>query len=117
MKTINKILNYKRVDNGMLVSFKYTSKLSIINADQVEKELQNLIKIGNTTIFLDFSTIEFIDTAGFHALLSIQIDSKLNDLKFMIINISDEIMELFKLVKLDNVFELRERYNRLKEAS
>ena len=121
MKAINNILAYRRLDNGILASFNYTSKLSIINANQVEEELLQLIKNGENSVFLDFSNIEFIDTAGFHALLSVQIDSKLNGLKFMIINISNELMDLFKLVKLDNVFELRKKadqsYDRLKEAS
>lgn len=120
MKTMNNILEYKKVDNGILVSFKYISKLSVINANQVEEELQHVIRHGETSLFLDFSTIEFIDTAGFQALLSIHIDSKLNHVKFVLVNVTEDILELFKLVKLDHVFEMKPSndsdFNMLKKA-
>ena len=122
MKTLDKkILLYKRIDNSIIASFKYTNRLSIINSNEIEDELLLLIKNGETSIFLDFSEMKFIDSAGFQALLSVHIDAKLNNVEFVIINANEEVIELFNLVELNNVFDLRNNsdsnYNKLRKAS
>lgn len=108
MKTIDKqILLYNRIDNSIIVSFKNTNKLNILNSNVVESKLLKLVKGGGTSVILDFSNIDFIDSAGFHALLSVYIDSKLNQVEFIIINAKQEVIELFNLVELNNVFVLK----------
>ncbi|MCB2195691.1 MAG: STAS domain-containing protein [Bacteroidetes bacterium] len=117
----NKILAQKRINDGIVVSIKESNKICITNANRIEEELLQLIKQGENTVLLDFSKIEFIDTAGFQALLSAQIESKLYHVNFSIINANDDVRELFTLVKLDSVFDIRNKpvsdYNKLKKAS
>jgi anti-anti-sigma factor len=108
MKTIDKnILSYIRKEQSVKVSFQNTNRLSIINSSKIEDELLQLIIRGETSIFLDFSEIKFIDSSGFQALLSVHIDARLKGVEFVIVNPNDEIMELINLVDLDNIFEIR----------
>lgn len=117
----NKILAQKRINDGIVVSIKESSKICITNANRIEEELLQLIKQGENTVLLDFSKIEFIDTAGFQALLSAQIESKLYHVNFSVINANDDVLELFRLVKLDSVFDLKNittsAYSKFKKAS
>lgn len=105
MKTIDKnILLFNRFDNSIIVSFKNTNRLNILNSDEIENRLLKLIKRGETSLILDFFNVDFVDSAGFHALLSVYIDSKLNQVEFIIINAKQEVIELFNLVELNNIF-------------
>lgn len=117
----NKILEHKKNTEGVVVFIKESSKICITNAHKIEEELLQLIKQAETAILFDFSKVEFIDTAGFQALLSAQIESKLYRVEFSIINANDDVRELFRLVKLDSVFDIRvaenSRLGRIKKAS
>ncbi len=59
--------------------------------------------------------MKFIDSAGFHALLSVHIDAKLKDVKFILVNSNEEIYDLFKLVNLDNIFDIRSKSEFMQE--
>ena len=107
MKTLNKnTLSVKEFDNGLIVTIKNTDRLNILNSAEVEKELTELVLSENRTILLNFDDILFIDSSGFQALLSVHIDAKLNNSRLVLINVNDEINELFRLVDLDNIFEI-----------
>jgi len=116
MKTIDReILSLKKLDNKTIVALKHTDRLNVINSEQVEGELLELLHQGAKTILFDFSHVKFIDSAGFHALLSVHIDAKLKDVKFIIENANSEILELFKLVDLENIFDIRNKSDLMKE--
>lgn len=116
MKTTDReILSLKKLDNKVIVTLRHADRLNILNSEQVEGELLELLHQGAKTILFDFSNMKFIDSSGFHALLSVHIDSKLKDIKFVIINVNEEIYDLFKLVDLDNIFDIRGNSNFMKE--
>ncbi len=108
MKTINRnILNYQKEGQILTASFCSTNKLSIQNACNLEEELYELIKREETSIYLDFTGIDFIDSSGFQALLSLYIDAKLKHIEFVILNANNQVRELFDLVKLNTVFDFK----------
>lgn len=122
MKTIEKnILSYNKTEQSIIVSFQYTNRLSIINSSKIEDELLQLINNGETSIFLDFSAIKFIDSSSFQALLSVHIDAKLKEVEFVILNPNNEVVKLINLVDLDNIFDIRynsdSNYKEFKNAS
>ncbi len=116
MKTIDReVLSLKKLDNKVIVTLKHADRLNVINSELVEGELLELLHHGVKTILFDFSNLKFIDSSGFHALLSVHIDAKLKDVKFVIINSNEEIHDLFKLVDLDNIFDIRGKSEFIKE--
>jgi anti-anti-sigma factor len=116
MKTLNReILSLKKFDNKIVVSLKHSDRLNVLNSEQVEGELLQLLHNGEKTILFDFSEMKFIDSAGFHALLSVHIDAKLKDVKFILVNSNEEIYDLFKLVDLDNIFDIRSKSEFMQE--
>jgi anti-sigma B factor antagonist len=122
MKTTDRqLLSLKKLDNKTVVSLRHSDRLNILNSELVEGELLELLYNGEKTILFDISSMKFIDSSGFHALLSVHIDAKLKDVKFIIINTNEEIYDLFKLVDLDNIFDIRSKtdfvHEDLKKAS
>ncbi len=91
-------------DRETVVSFKGINRLNNgISGDLVNKVTESL-KCNNMLLYLDLSDIHFIDSSGFDSLVRIQgaaID-KNTDVKLC--NLSDEVLELFELMNLEDQF-------------
>ena len=96
-----------------VVPFKDVNRFNALIAEQVKEEMKALFTSPNTKLILDLSGIQFIDSSGFGVFLSIMKTANNNYGYFKISNINEEVMELFKLLQLHNVFEI---YNKREDA-
>jgi len=93
--------------NGVeVLTFDNVNKLNILIAQSLKEEVAEFLTKANTKLVLDLSGIEYVDSSGFGALLSILRNAKNNDSQFKICNVSADVMELVKLLQLHNVFEI-----------
>ncbi|HSH50641.1 MAG TPA: STAS domain-containing protein [Bacteroidales bacterium] len=93
--------------NGVeILSFDNINKLNILIAQTLKEEVAQYLTKVNTKLILDLKGIEYIDSSGFGALLSILRNAKNNDSQFKICNVSSDVMELVKLLQLHNVFDI-----------
>lgn len=100
--------------NGvLLVKFNDTNRLNALISEPVKDELNSFFSTPNTKLVLNLEGIEFIDSTGFGVFLSVMKTANNNYGYFKIANISDDVMELFKLLQLHNVFEI---YSSVDEA-
>lgn len=94
-------------NNGIeILTFDNISKLNILIAQSLKEEVAQYLTKANTKLILDLEGVEYVDSSGFGALLSILRNAKNNDSQFKICNISPEVMELVKLLQLHNVFDI-----------
>lgn len=95
--------------NGIeILSFENVSKLNILVAQSLKEEIAQYLNKPGKKLILNLDGIEYIDSSGFGALLSILRNAKNNDSTFKICNISPDVMELVKLLQLHNVFEIHD---------
>lgn len=87
-------------------------KLNVLNAEEIKNALTLILRDYDKLIF-NLEGIVFIDSTGFGALITIFKRARENEKNFKMCNISPEAMELLKITKLDNVFEI---YNTLEEC-
>lgn len=93
--------------NGIeILTFDNVSKLNILIAQSLKEEVAQYLTKSNTKLILDLKGIEYVDSSGFGALLSILRNAKNNNSQFKICNISSDVMELVKLLQLHNVFDI-----------
>ncbi|MFP4023343.1 MAG: STAS domain-containing protein [Thiohalospira sp.] len=93
--------------NGVeILSFDNVNKLNILIAQTLKEEVAQYLAKANTKLILDLDGIEYVDSSGFGALLSILRNAKNNDSQFKICNVSSDVMELVKLLQLHNVFDI-----------
>lgn len=93
--------------NGIdILSFENVSKINILVAQSLKEELAQYLNTSGKKLVLNLEGVEYIDSSGFGALLSILRNAKNNNSTFKICNISPDVMELVKLLKLHNVFEI-----------
>ena len=93
--------------NGIeILAFDNVSKLNILIAQSLKEEVAQYLTKANTKLILNLEGVEYVDSSGFGALLSILRNSKNNDSQFKICKVAPEVMELVKLLQLHNVFDI-----------
>jgi anti-sigma B factor antagonist len=107
------MLKIEYVNDVTVVSFKDTNRFNALITEEVKEEVKSLFSAPNTKLILDLTGIQFIDSSGFGVFLSIMKTANNNYGFFKISNITEEVMELFKLLQLHNVFEI---YNKREDA-
>lgn len=100
------MLNKEKVNNVTIVKFNNVDRFNALITEPVKEELKGLFNIPDTKLILDLEGIKFIDSSGFGVFLSVMKTATNNHGQFKICNIHSEVMELFKLLQLQNVFDL-----------
>lgn len=72
----------------------------------MEAQLLPFVTRSESNLKLNFSGIKFIDSFGFETLLSLYKVAQNHHTNINLINLSEELIELVKLVELDRVFKL-----------
>jgi anti-anti-sigma factor len=93
--------------NYYYLSFQDTKKFNVYNARQVEHELMEYICKPSSHVTLNMEGVTFIDSTAFECLLNIQRNAKLNETDFSLGKVSEEVLDIIKIMQLDNVFNIR----------
>jgi len=107
------MLKSQNINNIVVVSFSDTTRFNAMIAEPVKESLLEYFQKPNVWLILDLKGIQFIDSSGFGVFLSAMKAANNNKGKFKICNVGREVMELFKLLQLHNVFEI---YHNLDEC-
>jgi len=107
------MLKIENINDVIVVSFQDVSRFNALISDSVKEEVKSLFAGPNTKLILDLTGVNFIDSTGFGVFLSIMKTANNNHGYFKICNINEEVMELFKLLQLHNIFEI---YKNLDDA-
>lgn len=107
------MLKAEKINNIVVVSFNDVSRLNALVAEPIKEELKSFFNKANTKLILNLEGVQFIDSSGFGVFLSVMKVANNNYGYFKICNVSNEVMELFKLLQLHNVFEI---YNNLDDC-
>jgi anti-sigma B factor antagonist len=103
-----KIEKKKNID---IVNFHNIDRISAINCDSIKTELNQLFDKSNEKIIVNFDNIEFVDSTGFGALLSVFKTAQNKGGEIKLCNLRPEVVKLFKLLHLDNVFDIHSNIN------
>ena len=107
------MLKTENIQDIIVVRFENVNRFNALIADPVKEQLKQLYEQPKTKLILNLEDIDFIDSTGFGVFLSIMKTANNSYGFFKICNIHPDVMELFKLLKLHNVFEI---YNTLDDC-
>lgn len=107
------MLKTETIQDIIIVRFDNINRFNALIADPVKEELKQFYEQPHTKLILNLVDIDFVDSTGFGVFLSIMKTANNNYGFFKICNIHSDVMELFKLLKLHNVFEI---YNTLDDC-
>ena|SRR6056297_3527386 len=101
------MLSVNQDHNYFFLSFPKTAKFNVYNAKQVEHELLEYISKPDSHVILNLEEVTFIDSTAFECLLNIQRNAKIYNTDFKLSKVSEEVLDIIKIMQLDNVFQIR----------
>ncbi len=100
------MLNIEKINGITVASFKNIDRFNALITEPVKEELKSAFSTPNTNLALNLEGIRFIDSSGFGVFLSVMKTAASNEGKIKLCNVGKEVMDLFKLLQLHNVFEI-----------
>ncbi len=102
------MLKTEKINNVIVVKFNNIDRFNALIVEPVKEQLKGFFNKPDTRLALNLEGVKFIDSSGFGVFLSVMKSANNNHGQFKICNIRPEVMELFKLLQLHNVFDLCE---------
>ena len=99
------MINQEVIDEVVVVTFSNVDKLNILIADAVKNELTMVVRDFDK-ILLNLNGVRFIDSTGLGVLITMFKRARENDKVFKICCVEPDAMELIRITKLDNVFDI-----------
>ncbi len=101
-------LELKDAGEVLVVSFKQTSILDQGTIDQIGRELEQaqLEASGNRKLLLNFAAIDFMSSAMLGKLIQLQKRCKNDKIKLKLSGLTRNTLEVFKITRLDKLFEI-----------
>ena len=100
------MLKIEKINNITVVRFDNIDRFNALITEPVKEDLKSFFNNTGTRMILNLEGIKYIDSSGFGVFLSILKTATNSKGTFKICGISPEVMDLFKLLQLHNVFTL-----------
>jgi anti-sigma B factor antagonist len=95
------------IEDGIYkISFYKTKRLNTLIAGPLKEELSKIVSKPGREVVLSMDGINFIDSSGFQAIMAVVDKASKMGSRFRICDVSQEVYELLKLMKLNVVFEI-----------
>ncbi len=96
------------VNKGNTVTAIFDGRLDTVAAQQLAETLDPLLQQAGSNIILDCGKIPFISSSGPRIFLKIRKEVTAKSGKMCLNNVCPDVMQVFKMTKLDNIFEIVE---------
>ena len=100
------MLRTEKKDGVIIVKFDNIKKFNALITEPVKDQLSEFFEKPNTKLAIDLEGVNYIDSSGFGVFLSVMKSANNNYGDFRFCNISEDVMELFKLLQLHNIFKI-----------
>lgn len=102
------MLDYDKREQGDVTIFALKGNLDALTAPSLKKEIEALLAARKINVVFDLSGLELIDSSGIGAIVSLfkRVRTLQGDVK--IAKLSGQPSEIFKLLRLDRIFEIFE---------
>ena len=95
------------IEDGIYkISFYRTRRLNTLIAEPLQEELMKIVSRPGREVVLSMEGLNFIDSSGFRAIMAVVTHAKNVGSHFRICDVSQEVYELLKLMKLSFVLEI-----------
>ncbi|MFO8022857.1 MAG: STAS domain-containing protein [Perlabentimonas sp.] len=102
------MIKVEKIDDVLVISTESESKLNAAVSQKFKVEVTKLIDQPGLKIVLNLGNLDYIDSTGFGALLSILRTAKSNNAQLKLCNIVPDVMELVRLLQLQTVFDIND---------
>lgn len=101
-------LNSEEKGDVLVVYFNDTKILDEAKIQQIGKELmEKVAQAASKKLLLNFQSVTFMSSAMIGKLILVNKKCKAEDIKLKMCNISENVMEVFKLMRLNKILDLQ----------
>lgn len=99
-------MNYSRRDDGDATTLQIRGELDALSAGELRPLLDRVVEDGRRDVTVDLSQLRLVDSSGVGALVSLYKRVRACGGQVEFINVTGQPLVIFKLLRLDVVFEL-----------
>ncbi len=93
-------------EKGNLSVLMLQGKLDLANAGELKSAVKSLLEQDKSLIHLNMSGVDFINSSGLGALVSLMKEIRVHRGRLTISNLAPYVKEIFEITQLSNVFEI-----------
>lgn len=101
-------MNYSREDNGDATTLYIRGELDALSAGELRPLLDSVVAEGRRDVTVDLAQLRLVDSSGVGALVSLYKRVRAGGGQVVFINVGSQPLVIFKLLRLDVVFELNQ---------
>lgn len=95
----------KREDSGVTI-ISMSGRLDLGSGGKLKDEIKELLKAEKTSIHLNLDNVEFVNSSGLGALVSIMKEIRIHRGRLTISDLADYVREIFDITQLSHIFEI-----------
>ncbi|HAN09294.1 MAG TPA: anti-sigma factor antagonist [Clostridiales bacterium] len=100
--------NYNFDNNSKIWDVHISGEIDIYNSNELREHLISLVEKSKNNIHMNFRNLEYIDSTGLGALVSVQKKVKEYNGCITLKNLNPNVYKLFKMTSLDKIFVIEE---------
>ena len=94
------------IEEGNQVIAAFDGRLDTVAAQQIAETVDPLLQHADQNIILDCEKMPFISSSGLRIFLKIRKEVAAKGGKMYLKNVCPDVMQVFKMTKLDDIFEI-----------
>nr|MBN2276258.1 anti-sigma factor antagonist [candidate division Zixibacteria bacterium] len=106
-------MEFRKKDAGSTTVISMSGRLDLSNGGKLKEEIKNLLTSGKISIHLNLGEVEFVNSSGLGALVSMMKEIRIHRGRLTLSNLADYVQEIFDITQLSHIFEI---YNSEEEA-
>lgn len=95
-------------EEGNTITAVFDGRLDTVAAQQIAETIDPLLQFADRNVILDCEKMPFISSSGLRIFLKIRKEVAAKGGKMCLKNVCPDVMQVFKMTKLDDIFEIVE---------
>lgn len=105
-RNLEAIMEFSRREEGNLTVISLSGRLDLGTGGKLKEEVKKILEAGKTTVHLNLSEVEFVNSSGLGALVSIMKEIRIYRGRLTLSNLEDYVQEIFDITQLSHIFEI-----------
>lgn len=95
-------------EQGNVCILKLKGRLDLASGTSLKEEVKKLFEQDKTSIHLNLSEVEFINSSGLGSLVSLMKETRVKKGRLTLSNMASYVKEIFEITQLSHIFEIFE---------
>ena len=105
------ILNFEIETLNNIQKIKLLGRLDSNTSNLIEKSILNLFDINNQYVLIDFTSLNYISSAGIRVIIMSAKKAKKQNGRLILFNLSTDVRSVFEISGLLTILEIAENYD------